>query len=259
MSLNRLNILIFISILTLLGCAPDDGPGIHRPLKSTSNTTTTTLPGSSSTSTTVTSTSTSTTQPSHFFYVYPDSIIDGQSVAVYWSYPKASTVTIVGIGGGLPNSGTKILYPRKTSTFFLYPADPNLVDLKANVKVSSSTPAPARFGSCESICAEGVKIGGEYHYCRDIYSMSSTGGAGSQGAKWIMVEDYAQILGTAQIPTSPYCFRAKCGNGSAAPFSWHVPGTAYQNWISDSAKSALKEICGDGLDNDCDGQIDEGC
>ncbi|MEM7354287.1 MAG: MopE-related protein, partial [Acidobacteriota bacterium] len=182
----------------------------------------------------------------------------GQSVVLSWDFPGATRVFLPGVGD-LGAAGERLVQASQTTTYELYVRfGIEEAAFRVTVHVAGSS-AVTPFGECDRGCTDSVEIEGDTYYCRgaQLWDQGANGGALDTSPIWLRVADWAHL---AQPGGSrpPYCYRASCGVGLALN-AWNPPTVPPYIWIDDANLGAnFSEIPGDGLDNDCDGVIDDG-
>jgi len=176
----------------------------------------------------------------------------GTPVTLDWEIPGAQGVQIVGVGGFAGAAGSVQVFPRDTTTYTAFGGGGQFT---VEVYVEGAAGEPLPFAACDRSCADAVEIDGDLHYCRGVENPHEP--ANRRDPIWISIADWPDLVGGEAEPASAWCFQATCGDGSFAPARFHMPATDPSFWVDGSYLETVEEIPSDGLDNDCDGVVDE--
>lgn len=199
------------------------------------------------------------TQSGHSFVAQPSTVQAGQTTTLSWDFPDSVYLYLVGYGEQ-PSSGQLTVSPSATTLYQFHVTfdSGGQGSFTAEVQVQGGQQStPVAGGLCHRPCGETVMIDGEEHFCRGFGAWDGDYEV-TQPPVWLSVSDWPDYVEDAfGEPLSPYCLKAVCGAGAPPPNRWHPPEASAAGWISDAHMSTLVEFPGDGLDNDCDEQIDE--
>ena len=188
-----------------------------------------------------------------------DPVLPDTEVELSWSFAGAGEVFLPGVGD-LAASHSYVVAPRETTTYELWIDFPGSGETTFRVTVfveGSVLPTPGE--ACSRSCLDAIAIDGITYYCRglELWDPGSHGSSYDRSPHWMSVGDWADLLSPGGS-RPPYCYKASCGNGSWAYAPWNTPVDLPETWITtEGLEQHRPEIAGDGVDNDCDRQIDE--
>lgn len=181
-------------------------------------------------------------------------------VDLSWNLPGATYVFLPGVGE-LGATGTHRVHPLRTATYELFARFGGTAETSFRVTVfvddGAVTPSPG--AACDRPCSEAIDINGTLYYCRGtvLHDQGASGGALDRAPHWLSVGDWESVLRPGGV-RSPYCWQAICGGGAQATNPWNPPDVPSHIWLSNQERLERSEVPRDGLDNDCNGVIDDG-